>query len=39
MVQLGKGLNVILKKMGLYLQNDPYLINNSTYTIKLASKL
>ena len=38
MVQLGEGVNAILKKEGLYLQNDSYLISNSPYTIKLASK-
>ena len=38
-VQLGKGVNAILKKVGLYLQNDSNLISNSAYTIKLASKL
>ena len=37
--QLGEGVNAILKKVGLYLQNDTYLIRNSSYTIKLASKL
>ena len=41
--QLGEGVNgfvkVILKKVGLYLQNDSYLISNSPYTIKHASKL
>ena len=34
-----EGANAILKKVGLYLQNDLYLISNSPYTIKLASKL
>ena len=38
-VQLGEGVYSILKKVGLYLQNDLYLISNSSYTIKLASKL
>ena len=38
-VQLEKGVNAILKKVGLYLQNDWYLISNSPYTIKHASKL
>ena len=38
-IQLGEGVNVILKKVGLYLQNDSYLISNSPYTNKLASKL
>ena len=38
-IQLGKGVIVILKKVGLYLQNDSYLISNSPYTNKLASKL
>ena len=37
--QLGKGGNAILKKVGLYLQNDSYLISSSPYTIKLANKL
>ena len=37
--QLGEGFNAILQKVGLYLQNDSYLISNSLYTIKLASKL
>ena len=37
--QLGEGVNAILKKVGGYLQNDSYLISNSTYTIKLASTL
>ena len=36
---LGEGVNEILKKVGQYLQNDPNLISNSPYTIKLASKL
>ena len=30
---------MILKRVVLYLQNDSYLISNSPYTIKLASKL
>ena len=38
-VQLGEGVNSILKKEGMYLQNDSYLINNSPFTFKLASKL
>ena len=38
-VQLGEGVNAILKKVDLYLQNVSYLISNSPYTIKLASKL
>ena len=38
-IQLGEGVNAFLKKVGLYLQNDLYLISNSPYTIKLASKL
>ena len=38
-VQLGEGVNAILKKVGMYLQNDSYLISNSPYTIKRASKL
>ena len=33
------GVNVILKKVGLYLQHDSYLIRNSSYIIKLASKV
>ena len=37
--QLGLGVNAIKKKVGMYLQNDSYLISNSSYTIKLASKL
>ena len=37
--QLGEGVNAILKKKGLYLQNDSYLISNSPYTFKPASKL
>ena len=37
--QLGEGVNAILKKVGLYLQNYAYHISNSPYTIKLASKL
>ena len=37
--QLGERVNEMLKKVGLYLQNDSYLISNSPYTIKLASKL
>ena len=37
--QLGEGVNAILKKVGLYLQNDSYLTINSPYSIKLASKL
>ena len=37
--QLGEGINAILKKVGLYLQNDSYLISNLPYTIKIASKL
>ena len=37
--QLREGVNAIIKKVGLYLQNDSYLISNSAYTIKLASKL
>ena len=37
--QIGEGVNTILKKVGMYLQNDLYLINNSPNTIKLASKL
>ena len=36
--QLGEGVNSIFKKVGLYLQTDSYLINNSPYTIKLARK-
>ena len=28
---------MILKKVGLYLQNDSYLISNSPYTIKLVA--
>ena len=38
-VQLGEGVNAILKIVDLYLQNDSYLISNPAYTIKLASKL
>ena len=37
--QLREGVNAILNKVGLYLQTDSYLISNSPYTIKLASKL
>ena len=37
--QLGEGVNSILKKVGMYLQNNSYLISNSPYTFKLASKL
>ena len=36
--QLGEGVNAVLKKVGLYLQNDSYLISNSPYTIKLVNK-
>ena len=36
---LGEGVNAILKKVGLYLQNDSNLISKSPYIIKLASKL
>ena len=32
-LQLGEVVNSILKKVGLYLQNDSYLISNSPYTI------
>ena len=35
----GGGVNAILKKVGLYLQTDSYLISNLSYTIKLDSKL
>ena len=35
-VKLGEGVNAILKKVGLYLQDDSYLISNSPYTIKVA---
>ena len=38
-VREGVGVNAILKKVGLYLQNDSDLISNSPYIIKLASKL
>ena len=34
--QVGEGVIDILKKVGLYLQNDLYLISNSPYNIKLA---
>ena len=38
--QLGYWVNAIFKKVGLYLHNhDSYLIHNSPYAIKLASKL
>ena len=37
--QLGEGVNAILKKVDLCLQNDSYLISKSPYTIKIASKL
>ena len=37
--QLGEGVNAILKKVGLYLQNDSYLTSNSPCTIKFATKL
>ena len=37
--QLGEGVNAILKKVNMYLQNNSYLISNSPYIIKLASKL
>ena len=37
--QPGEGVNAILKKVSLYLQNDSYLFSNSPYIIKLASKL
>ena len=30
--QLGEGVHAILKKVGMYLQNDSYLISNSPYT-------
>ena len=33
------GVNAILKKVGLCPQNDWYLISNSPYNIKVASKL
>ena len=38
-IQLGEGVNTILKKEGLNLQNDSYLFSNSPYTVKLASEL
>ena len=38
-VSFREGVNAILKKVGLYLQNDSYLISSSSYTFKHASKL
>ena len=35
--QLGERVNAILKKVGLYLQNDLYLISNSTLLNLLAN--
>ena len=37
--QLLEGVDAVLKKVGLYIQIDWYLISNSLYTINLASKL
>ena len=34
--QLGEGVYAILKKVGLYLQNDSYHTSNSPYTITLG---